>query len=40
MDSSVSSLLRLSRELRDQIYTYTLHEPDGLCFHRDDDYKA
>ncbi|KAI4934423.1 hypothetical protein J4E85_002280 [Alternaria conjuncta] len=38
--SNASSLLRLPRELRDRIYTYALHESDGLIFHREDDYKA
>ncbi|KAH6882880.1 hypothetical protein BKA58DRAFT_26373 [Alternaria rosae] len=38
--SDTSPLLRLPRELRDRIYTYALHESDGLIFHREDDYKA
>jgi hypothetical protein len=38
-NSSVD-LLRLSRELRDQIYAYALHQGGCLYFHRKGDYKA
>jgi hypothetical protein len=33
---STSPLLRLPRELRDEIYTYALYEPNGVYFHRED----
>jgi hypothetical protein len=31
---SISALLRLPRELRDEIYNYALHEPSGLYYQR------
>lgn len=34
------SLLGLPRELRDIIYAYALHSPEGLFYHRHDDYKT
>jgi hypothetical protein len=38
-NSSVD-LLRLPRELRDQIYAYALHQGSCLYFHRKGDYKV
>jgi hypothetical protein len=38
--SNLPGLLRLPRELRDMIFSYTLHHPSGLYYCRDQDYKS